>query len=71
MSDTVLNDTLLDLVVQYGLPTVLRALAHTMADMGAVTGGLVSEVAGVEAWLQQLRAERNDNLPPGLPPAAA
>ncbi len=46
-----LEDTLLDLVVQYGLPVVLQAVARVMASRGSVTGGIVSEVAGIEGWL--------------------
>lgn len=52
-SDVDLKDTLLDLVVQYGLPAVLQALARVMGSIGSVTSGIVSEVAGVEGWLQQ------------------
>jgi hypothetical protein len=51
--DVDLKDTLLDLVVQYGLPAVLQALARVMGTIGSVTSGIVSEVAGVEGWLQQ------------------
>ena len=36
-----------------GLPAVLQALARVMGSIGSVTSGLVSEVAGVEGWLQQ------------------
>ena len=46
-----LEDTLLDLVVQYGLPAVLQAVARIMASKGSVTCGIVSEVAGIEGWL--------------------
>jgi hypothetical protein len=46
-----LEDTLLDLVVQYGLPAVLLAMARIMASRGSVTGGIVGEVAGIEGWL--------------------
>jgi hypothetical protein len=54
MSDDVdLKDILLDLVVEHGLPAVLQALARIMGSIGSVTGGIVSEVAGVEGWLQQ------------------
>jgi hypothetical protein len=49
--DVDLKDTLLDLVVQYGLPAVLQALARVMGTIGSVTSGIVSEVAGVEGWL--------------------
>ena len=45
--DVDLKDTLLDLVVQYGL----QALARVMGTIGSVTSGIVSEVAGVEGWL--------------------
>jgi hypothetical protein len=50
-SDVDLKDTLLDLVVQYGLPAVLRALSSVMGRIGGVTGGIVNEAAGVEDWL--------------------
>ena len=46
-----LKDTLRDLVVQQGLAPVLQELAHVMADVGSVTGGIVSEVGAIEAWL--------------------
>ena len=49
--DVDLKDTLFDLVVQYGLPAVLQALARVMGSIGSVTTGIVSEVAGVEGWL--------------------
>ena len=46
-----LRETLLELVEQQGLATVLQELAHVMAEIGSVTGGLVSEAAAIEAWL--------------------
>ena len=45
--------TVLDLVVEHGLLAVLQALARVMGSIGSVTGGIVSEVARVEGWLQQ------------------
>jgi hypothetical protein len=46
-----LRTILLDLVAQQGLTTVLQELAHVMADLGSVTGGIVSEACAIEAWL--------------------
>jgi hypothetical protein len=50
-SNIELEDTLLDLVVQYGLPAVLQTVARIMARRGSVTGGIVGEAAGIEGWL--------------------
>jgi hypothetical protein len=50
-----LKDTLLDLVVQQGLAAVLEELARVMAEIGSVTGGIVSEAAAIEAWLATQR----------------
>jgi hypothetical protein len=38
-------------VVQHGLAAVLEAVARIMASRGSVTGGILSEVAGIEDWL--------------------
>ena len=46
-----LHEILLELVEQQGLATVLQGLAHVMAEIGSVTGGLVSEAYAIEAWL--------------------
>ena len=51
--DTGLADILRKLVAQHGLPAALQALAHIMADIGSVTGGVVSEAASIEQWLAQ------------------
>ncbi len=50
-NDIGLADILRKLVAQHGLPAALQALAHIMADIGSVTGGVVSEVASIERWL--------------------
>jgi hypothetical protein len=52
MTETTLANTLRKLVAQHGLGAVLQALASVMADMGTVTGGLVSEIAAIEEWLE-------------------
>jgi hypothetical protein len=49
--DTGLADIVRELVDRHGLPATLQALAHTMADIGSVTGGVVSEAANIERWL--------------------
>lgn len=58
-----LKDTLLDLVVQQGLATVLQELAHVMADLGSVTGGIVSEAGAIEAWLATTQQQQPRHLP--------
>lgn len=49
------HDTLLALVAQHELPVVLEELAHVMANIGSVTGGVISEVAAIENWLANQR----------------
>jgi hypothetical protein len=51
--DAGLADILRKLVAQHGLPAALQTLAHIMADIGSVTGGVVSEAASIEQWLAQ------------------
>jgi hypothetical protein len=47
-----LANTLNNLVVEHGMVAVLQTLANLMADTGSVTGGMISEIAAIEAWLQ-------------------
>jgi hypothetical protein len=47
-----LANTLNNLVGKHGMVAVLQTLANLMADTGNVTGGMVSEIAAIEAWLQ-------------------
>jgi hypothetical protein len=47
-----LADRLSILVRERGMVAVLQTLAHIMAGAGNVTGGMVSEIAAIEEWLE-------------------
>jgi uncharacterized membrane protein YqgA involved in biofilm formation len=44
-----------DIIAEAGVPAVLRAVAHIMGCLGSVTGGVVSEAAAIEAWVEEDR----------------
>ena len=47
-----LDGSLRDLVSKFGLVAVLQTLTSIMAEAGNVTGGMVSEIAAIEEWLE-------------------